>query len=302
MPKYLKIPPDPDASPCHCGDGNPDCDHWESCDGCGADYRKHEGHDCIDGVPVQDLRALAKELRDERDAANAELSRLRSSPAPDGQPILAEAFADNGAHSHWYLIDAKTGSKIWSEAPDECAARGFAVSPAPVIRDPDDDDWDAFGFQQGTKAEVLRIWNRAMSRSPAPVVGGVPDITDEDYESVAILMRDHGIGNHNDESEEFRRIVAATWQCCQAYAVDSARAASRLPALKPGERRVGPDEVVVGREEWEAVQEFADLIVPIRDNLSGISWIGKLSDVFAAYDRWYAVRISAQAPGQRKKR
>lgn len=67
MHKYLKIPPDPDSHVCHCGDGNPDCDHWESCDGCGMDYRKHEGHDCIDGVPVQDLRALAKELRDERD-------------------------------------------------------------------------------------------------------------------------------------------------------------------------------------------------------------------------------------------
>lgn len=69
----------------------------------------------------------------------------------------------------------------------------------------------------------------------APVGGGVQDITEEDYESVAILMRDHGLGNHNDESEDFRRIVAATWQCCRAYAVDSARAASRLPAIKPGE-------------------------------------------------------------------
>lgn len=38
--------------------------------------------------------------------------------------------------------------------------------PAPgavVIRDPDDDDWDAFGFQQGTRAEVLRVWNRAIA-------------------------------------------------------------------------------------------------------------------------------------------
>lgn len=44
------------------------------------------------------------------------------------------------------------------------------LSPSPqpatgavVIRDPDDDDWDAFGFQQGTKAEVLRVWNRALA-------------------------------------------------------------------------------------------------------------------------------------------
>lgn len=78
MTKYLKIPPDPDASPCHCGDGDPDCDHWESCDGCGMDYRKHEGHDCIDGVPVQDLRALAKELRDSMASCETERDRLRT--------------------------------------------------------------------------------------------------------------------------------------------------------------------------------------------------------------------------------
>lgn len=55
--------------------------------------------------------------------------------------------------------------------------------------------------------------------------------------------------------------------------------------------------VTVPREEWEAVNEFADLIVPLRDNLAGISWTGKLVDVFAAYDRWYAVRVHAgQAP------
>ncbi|MFA5266161.1 MAG: hypothetical protein WC378_20245 [Opitutaceae bacterium] len=67
------------------------------------------------------------------DALRAELQRLQSSPAPDGQPILAEAFADNGAHSHWYLIDPKTGAKVWSEDPEECAARGFSVSsPSPV--------------------------------------------------------------------------------------------------------------------------------------------------------------------------
>ena len=61
--------------------------------------------------------------------------------------------------------------------------------------------------------------------------------------------------------------------------------------------RFPADVVTVPREEWEAVHEFADLIVPLRDNLAGISWAGKLVDVFAAYDRWYAVRIHAdQAP------
>ena len=90
MPKYLKIAPDPDAHVCHCGDGNPDCDHWESCDGCGMDYRKHEGHDCIDGVPVQDLRPLAKELRDDLDACETERDRLRAEldAAHDGEDAL----------------------------------------------------------------------------------------------------------------------------------------------------------------------------------------------------------------------
>lgn len=90
MPKYLKIAPDPDARVCHCGDGNPNCDHWESCDGCGMDYRRHEGHDCIDGVPVQDLRALAKELRDSLDACETERDRLRSEldAAHDGEDAL----------------------------------------------------------------------------------------------------------------------------------------------------------------------------------------------------------------------
>lgn len=166
--KYLKIPASPDSSPCHCTSGDPDCDHFEFCPECGAEYKAHEGHDCIDGVPVQELRALAKELRDALDACETGRDRRRAEldAAHDGEDAL--------------------------------------------------------------RSEVAKL-------------------------------------------------------------------RAQVAALQPEERRVGPDEVVVGREEWEAIQEFADLIVPIRDNLSGISWIGKLSDVFAAYDRWYAVRISAQA-------
>jgi len=67
MTKYIKIAPDPDTKPCRCGEGNPDCDHFDFCPECGEEYKEHEGHDCIDGVPVQDLRALAKELRDSLD-------------------------------------------------------------------------------------------------------------------------------------------------------------------------------------------------------------------------------------------
>ena len=59
------------------------------------------------------------------------------------------------------------------------------------------------------------------------------------------------------------------------------------------DRALGEGMVAVDREEWRAINEFADKIVPIRDNLSGISWVGKLSDVFKAYDQWYAIRIAA---------
>lgn len=34
-------------------------------------------------------------------------------------PVLSEAFADNGEHSHWRLIDANTGDLLWTEAPEE---------------------------------------------------------------------------------------------------------------------------------------------------------------------------------------
>lgn len=61
----------------------------------------------------------------------------------------------------------------------------------------------------------------------------------------------------------------------------------------PADRVLGDGMVAVDREEWMAINEFADKIVPIRDNLSGISWVGKLSDVFEAYDQWYAIRIAA---------
>jgi len=46
------------------------------------------------------------------------------------KPIVEEAFADNGEHSHWFLIDPTTGSKIWSEDPEECSAKGWPVFPS----------------------------------------------------------------------------------------------------------------------------------------------------------------------------
>lgn len=37
------------------------------------------------------------------------------------KPVLTEAFADNGEHSHWRLIDPNTGDLLWTEDPKEDA-------------------------------------------------------------------------------------------------------------------------------------------------------------------------------------
>lgn len=35
------------------------------------------------------------------------------------KPILVERYADNGAFSHWALIQEETGALLWSETPEE---------------------------------------------------------------------------------------------------------------------------------------------------------------------------------------
>lgn len=37
-------------------------------------------------------------------------------------PIVCERFADNGAHSHWDLINASTGETLWSEDKEQVAS------------------------------------------------------------------------------------------------------------------------------------------------------------------------------------
>lgn len=53
---------------------------------------------------------------------------------PKAVPFLSEAFSDNGAHSHWKLIDPITGENLWSEDPEEDAATGHPVSNAELQR------------------------------------------------------------------------------------------------------------------------------------------------------------------------
>lgn len=43
------------------------------------------------------------------------------------KPTVIDVFNDDGTHSHWALIDTETGTKIWSEFPEECKAQGYPV-------------------------------------------------------------------------------------------------------------------------------------------------------------------------------
>ena len=43
----------------------------------------------------------------------------RIKPQRTDKPVVSEAFADNGEHSHWRLIDRETGKLLWSEFPEE---------------------------------------------------------------------------------------------------------------------------------------------------------------------------------------
>ena len=45
--------------------------------------------------------------------------RIKEHPIRTDKPIVSEAFADNGEHSHWRLIDPETGKLLWSEFPEE---------------------------------------------------------------------------------------------------------------------------------------------------------------------------------------
>jgi len=43
----------------------------------------------------------------------------RIKPQRTDKPIVSEAFADNGEHSHWRLIEPETGKLLWSGFPEE---------------------------------------------------------------------------------------------------------------------------------------------------------------------------------------
>ncbi len=80
----------------------------------------------------------------------------------------------------------------------------------------------------------------------------VPDITDEDFESVSVLMQENGIGCHDSENDSFRRIVASTWAYAQGAFVDL----SRLRTI-PADRVLGEGEARIGMNELRMLRDFA---------------------------------------------
>ncbi len=49
------------------------------------------------------------------------------------EPVVISVTHDDGTHSHYALIDAETGDKLWSEDPIECKAQGYPVTQQPTI-------------------------------------------------------------------------------------------------------------------------------------------------------------------------
>lgn len=124
----------------------------------------------------------------------------------------------------------------WQECREWFASR-LSPSPQPatgavVIRDPDDDDWDAFGFQQGTRAEVLRVWNRALAtcKDSLQVPQPSADVVGPSWLVLAGIGRKH-----------FGNPIPQAWYAAARELID---------AISPSPQH-SADVVVVPREECE---------------------------------------------------
>jgi hypothetical protein len=52
---------------------------------------------------------------DRRHACDVALSALRRLAPPDAAPVVVPAYADNGAFSHWRLVDRVFGTTLWED-------------------------------------------------------------------------------------------------------------------------------------------------------------------------------------------
>ena len=113
----------------------------------------------------------------------------------------------------------------------------------------------------------------------------IPDSTDEDMESIAVMLAEVGGPHLCAEQDDFQAIARTAWVCCQAHAVDWLRAHS-VPAsrvLKDGEVAVtrtelGPLRVIAnhfsrGDHEW--ILEYTVPVEMALDALNALRAQGK---------------------------
>lgn len=94
---------------------------------------------------VKEYAEVRNQLDEARKIKADNPEAFKSEQPTKGKPTLIEVFADNGAHSHWALVD-DNGNKIWSEDHEECKAMGYPV-------------------EQPTKeGELLRIINEGINK------------------------------------------------------------------------------------------------------------------------------------------
>ena len=253
MAKYLKIAPDPDAKPCRCGDGNPDCEHFEFCPECGEEYKAHEGHDCLDGFAVaqvgtaKELLDAAKELRDALDACETERDRLRSEldAAHDGEDALRSEVSRLRAQ-----IAALQSVPQGVEVPELTAdvveelhqkSKGHR-NPGYAL---------AFEMYRWVKAHA-----RLVPTPPQDATGA--QITFSQPETSPYLICDHCGGEMALTDGWVPTYSNPDNQGCNPSAEPYCPKCDAPHPLQPEERRMGPDEVAVSMDEWEALNAFLE--------------------------------------------
>lgn len=221
MTKYLKIPPDPDSSPCRCTSGDPDCDHLESCPECGAEYDAHDGHDCLYNIdPRVEMVDVAKELRDSLDACETERDRLRAQ-------IAALQSVPQGVE----LTEDDVRKALMSNAIDVDV--------------------------EGVTPRLNRIIVSRLAPTPPQAAPGA-QITFSQPETSPYLICDHCGGEMALTDGWVPTYSNPDNQGCNPSAEPYCPKCDAPHPLQPEERRVGPDDAVVSMDEWEALNAFLE--------------------------------------------
>jgi hypothetical protein len=229
---YIIILPDPDwRHRCRHRGGDPDCSCFPECPECGTVYTPTDGHDCLDDVPADELLDAAKELRDaldacetERDRLRAQLAALQSVPQGVEVPELTDAF-----------LDLACGIDLSGKADLHSAA-----------------------FRDLSRLQYRRGWEdlaaRLVPTPPQDATGA--QITFSQPETSPYLICDHCGGEMALTDGWVPTYSNPDNQGCNPSAEPYCPKCDAPHPLQPEERRVGPDEVVVSREEWEVIEQI----------------------------------------------